>query len=71
MTSLRVLYAPRDIAGQPSTWARGMRALGAHAEVWSFGEPAFGLVPDRVWDADRLLAEPDYRWQVLDHAVVA
>ncbi|MGW0661393.1 hypothetical protein [Streptodolium elevatio] len=69
MTSLRVLYAPRDIAGQPSTWARGMRALGVHAEVWSFGEPAFGIVPDRVWDADRLLAEPEYRWQVLDHAV--
>jgi glycosyltransferase involved in cell wall biosynthesis len=69
MTQLRVLYAPRDIAGQPSTWARGLRGLGAHAEVWSFGEPAFGLVPDRVWDADRLLAEPDYRWQVLDRAV--
>jgi hypothetical protein len=69
MTALRVLYAPRDIAGQPGTWARGLRALGAHAEVWSFGEPAFGLVPDRVWDADRLLADPAYRWEVLDRAV--
>lgn len=69
MTPLRVLYAPRDIAGQPSTWARGLRGLGAHAEVWSFGEPAFGLVPDRVWDTDRLLADPGYRWQVLDRAV--
>lgn len=69
MTALRVLYAPRDIAGQPGTWARGLRALGARAEVWSFGEPAFGLVPDRVWDADRLLADPAYRWEVLDRAV--
>ncbi|MDI2132268.1 glycosyltransferase family protein [Yinghuangia seranimata] len=69
MTRLRVLYAPRDIAGQPSTWARGLRALGVHAEVWSFGEPAFGLVADRVWDADRLLADPAYRWEVLDRAV--
>ncbi|MGR6997945.1 hypothetical protein ACU686_07310 [Yinghuangia aomiensis] len=69
MTPLRVLYAPRDIAGQPGTWARGIRALGVEAEVWSFGEPAFGLVPDRVWDADRLLADPAYRWDVLDRAV--
>jgi glycosyltransferase involved in cell wall biosynthesis len=69
VSKLRVLYAPRDIAGQPSEWAATLRRKGVDAQVWSFGEPAFGLRPDRVWDQDRLLAEPDYRWQVLDEAV--
>jgi hypothetical protein len=69
MSKLRVLYAPRDIAGQPSEWAAALREQGVDAQVWSFGEPAFGLRPDRVWDQDRLLADPAYRWQVLDEAV--
>ncbi|WP_194908919.1 hypothetical protein [Catenulispora rubra] len=69
MSKLRVLYAPRDIAGQPSEWAEALRAQGVEAQVWSFGEPAFGLRPDREWDQDRLLADPMYRWQALDEAV--
>lgn len=69
MSKLRVLYAPRDIAGQPSEWAAALRRQGVDAQVWSFGEAAFGLRPDRVWDQDRLLADPLYRWQVLDEAV--
>jgi glycosyltransferase involved in cell wall biosynthesis len=69
MSKLRVLFAPRDIAGQPSEWAAALRRDGVDARVWSFGEPAFGLRPDRVWDQDRLLADPLYRWQVLDEAI--
>lgn len=69
MSKLRVLYAPRDIAGQPSEWAAALRRQGVDAQVWSFGEAAFGLRPDRTWDQDRLLADPLYRWQVLDEAV--
>lgn len=69
MSKLRVLYAPRDIAGQPSEWAAALRKQGVDAQVWSFGEAAFGLRPDRTWDQDRLLADPLYRWQVLDEAV--
>lgn len=69
MSRLRVLYAPRDIAGQPGEWAAALRREGVDAQVWSFGEPAFGLRPDRVWDQDRLLADPLYRWQALDEAV--
>jgi glycosyltransferase involved in cell wall biosynthesis len=69
MTKLRVLYAPRDIAGQPSEWAAALRREGVDAQVWSYGEPAFGLRSDRVWYQDRLLADPLYRWQALDEAV--
>ena len=69
MSRLRVLFAPRNIAAQPLEWATALRAAGHHAQVWSFGETAFGLPVDRVWDADRLLADPAYRWQVLTEAV--
>ena len=37
MSKLRVLYAPRDIAGQPSEWAKALRARSAfayHAIKW-------------------------------------
>ncbi|KWX02391.1 glycosyltransferase family protein [Carbonactinospora thermoautotrophica] len=69
MKRLRVLFAPRNIAGQPTEWAAALKELGHHAEVWSFGEAAFGIPVDRVFDQDRLLADPLYRWQVLDDAV--
>ena len=70
MTSkLRVLYAPRNIAGQPTEWAAALRREGVDAKVWSYGDAAFGLPVDREWDQDRLLADPMYRWQALDEAV--
>lgn len=69
MSRPRVLYAPRNIAGQPSEWAAAVRPHGVHAQVWSFGEPAFGLPVDRVFDQDRLLADPMYRFGALADAV--
>jgi glycosyl transferase family 1 len=66
---MRVLYAPRNIADQPVEWAAALVPFGVQAEVWSFGEPAFGMAVDRVFDADRLLADPGYRWQALTDAV--
>lgn len=65
----RVLYAPRNISGQASEYAKAVRPLGFHAEVWSYGEPAFGFGADRVFDPERLLTDPRYRWHVFDTAV--
>ena len=65
----RVLYAPRNIAGQPSEWAAALRKRGVDAQVWSYGDTAFGIAVDREWDSDRLLADPEYRWRALDEAV--
>lgn len=69
MSRRRVLYAPRNIAGQPTEWAAAIRPFGLDAQVWSFGEPAFGLAVDRVFDDDRLLADPVYRFGVLAEAI--
>jgi hypothetical protein len=64
-----VLYAPRNISGQSTEYAEAIRGLGAHAEVWSYGEPAFGFACDFVADQERLLVDPGYRWHVFDRAV--
>jgi len=69
MNELRVLFAPRNIAGQAELYASSLRQLGHHAEVWSFGAPAFGFGADRVVDVKRLRADAAYRWELLDDAV--
>ncbi|MDJ0768360.1 MAG: hypothetical protein QNJ12_06180 [Ilumatobacter sp.] len=69
MRRLRVLYAPRNIAGQAEAYAHCLRAAGHSAEVWSYGPPAFSFGADRVIDLGRLRADPLHRWQVLDDAV--
>jgi hypothetical protein len=69
MSALRILYAPRNIAGQAEMYARAVRARGHHAEVWSFGPPAFGFDADRVIDPGRFQADAGHRWEILDDAV--
>ncbi len=66
---MRVLFAPRNISGQATEMAEAVRRLGHHAEVWSFGPPSFGFEADRVFDRDRLLTHPEYRWAMFDEAV--
>ena len=66
---MRVLFAPRNISGQATEMAEAVRRLGHHAEVWSFGPPALGFQADRIFDRDRLLTHPDYRWSMFDEAV--
>lgn len=64
-----VLYAPRNISGQASQYAAGVRPLGIKAEVWSYGPTAFGFQADRVIDKQRYITDPSYRWSVVDDAV--
>jgi hypothetical protein len=66
---MRILFAPRNISGQAQEMAEAVRVYGHEAEVWSFGSPAFGFGADRVFDKDRLLTHPDYRWSMFDEAV--
>ena len=66
---MRILFAPRNISGQAQEMAEAVRAYGHDAEVWSFGPPALGFGADRVFDKDRLLTHPDYRWSMFDEAV--
>jgi hypothetical protein len=66
---MRVLFAPRNISGQATEMAEAVRRQGHDAEVWSFGPPAFGFEADRVFDRDRLLTHPEYRWSMFDEAV--
>ena len=49
--------------------AAAVRRFGHQAEVWSYGEPAFGFPADRVVNTDRLVADPRYRWRILAEAV--
>lgn len=65
----RVLYAPRNIAGQAAEYAAAVRPLGFETEVWSYGDPAFDFGADRVLDRERLLTDPRHRWDVVDQAV--
>lgn len=69
MTARRVLYAPRNISGQPTEYAEGVRPLGYDGEVWSYGPVAYGYQVDRMVDPDVYLADPRARWVVLDAAV--
>ncbi len=66
---MKILYAPRNISGQAQEMAEAARRYGHEAEVWSFGPPALGFSVDRVFDKDRLLTHPDYRWSMFDDAV--
>jgi hypothetical protein len=66
---MRVLFAPRNISGQATEMAEAVRLQGHDAQVWSFGPPAFGFQADRVFDRDRLLTHPEYRWSMFDDAV--
>lgn len=66
---MRILFAPRNISGQGHEMAEAVRGYGHQAEVWSFGQPALGFTADRIFDRDRLLTHPDYRWAMFDEAV--
>ena len=59
---MRILHVPLNIANQPGYIARAQRRLGHEAEVWEFGDNAFGFEKDRridiyardtkvIWDA--------------------
>jgi hypothetical protein len=65
---MRILHAPRNIAGQASLMADAQRRLGHEAEVWSSGESRFGFDADRVvpfGDAEAI----DEVWRALGEAV--
>lgn len=59
---MRILHLPLNIANQPGYLARAQRRAGHEAEVWEFGDNAFGFPKDRridiyagdtrlIWDA--------------------
>lgn len=47
---LRILHAPRNIAGQASDVVAALRRMGHHAELWEETPEAFGRRGDRVLD---------------------
>jgi len=67
--NVRVLYAPRNISGQASEYARAVAPLGIDAEVWSYGETAYGFHADRVIDEQRIITDPRFRWKLLKYAI--
>ena len=50
---LRILHAPRNIAGQGSDIVAALRRLGHHAELWEDVPDVFGRPSDRVLALDR------------------
>lgn len=64
-----VLYAPRNISGQATEYAKAVRPFDWVGEVWSLGAPAHGFQVDRVLDRERLLTDPEQRWQLLRETV--
>jgi glycosyltransferase involved in cell wall biosynthesis len=49
---LRILHAPRNIAGQASDAVAALRRLGHDAELWEDREEAFGRPADRLFGRD-------------------
>jgi hypothetical protein len=64
---LRILHAPRNIAGQGSDIVAALRRLGHHAELWEDVPDVFGRPSDRVLALDRADGRPT--WDAL-HDVV-
>ena len=65
--SLRILHAPRNIAGQGSDIVAALRRLGHHAELWEDAPDVFGRESDRVLTLDRTDGRPT--WNALREVV--
>jgi hypothetical protein len=63
---LRILHAPRNIAGQGSDIVAALRRLGHHAELWEDVPDVFGRPSDRVLDLDRSDGRPT--WEAVQEA---
>ncbi|GEM_PF-1598590 len=66
---MRILFAPLNISGQALAMANAMNKLGHHAEAWTFGSSPFSIQATRTFDRERLNADPEYRWGMLDQAI--
>jgi glycosyltransferase involved in cell wall biosynthesis len=64
---LRILHAPRNIAGQGSDIVAALRRLGHHAELWEDVPDVFGRPSDRVLALDR--SDGRATWDVLRDVV--
>ncbi len=69
---LRILHAPRNIAGQAGDVVAALRRLGHAAELWEEAPEAFGRAADRTYGADidartawRLVEEAAARFDVV------
>ena len=65
----KVLLAPRNISNQAIAYKQALSGTQYEAEVWSFGEPAFGFTSDRVFDEERLVFDLQYRTEMFSEAV--
>ena len=65
----RVLFAPRNIAGQGTEYQRALEPYGYEAEVWSYNNPPFGFSADRIVMEAELMANPMTRWNLFNEAV--
>lgn len=57
---LRILHAPRNIAGQGSDIVAALRRLGHHAELWEDVPDVFGRPSDRMLALDRADGRPTW-----------
>lgn len=64
---MRILHLPLNIANQPGYIARAQRRLGHEAEVWEFGDNAFGFQKDRRIDI--YARDPGLIWDAFADAV--
>lgn len=64
---LRILHAPRNIAGQGSDIVSALRRLGHHAELWEDSPDVFGRPSDRVLALDRADGRPT--WEAIGDVV--
>lgn len=66
---MRILHAARNIADQPATVVRALRAMGHEAEVWEYGENPFGFAVDRTIPLDAQQRDPVVFWRTFLEAV--
>lgn len=66
---MRILHAARNIANQPADVVRALRALGHDAEVWEYGESAFGYAVDRTIPLDPQARDPRVFWDTFREAL--
>jgi len=64
---MRILHVPLNIANQPGYLARAQRRMGHEAEVWEFGDNAFGFTNDRRIDI--YARDPRLIWEAFSDAV--
>ena len=67
--STKVLLAPRNISNQAVAYQQALSGTQYDAEVWSFGEPAFGFSADRIFDEERLVFDLPYRTEMFTEAI--